>query len=156
MITILGLLTYLQAHIVTIFSPLFWKFHSTIQSTAFLTFIFSGRIQDKHTCTGILYNNITFHPFVNIILLSTLFPGLSQLQIISVCVSCSVTSDCNPMDCSPPGSSVHGILQAKILKWVAFPSPEDLSHPRIEPKSPTLQVDILPPEPARKTTSANH
>ena len=28
----------------------------------------------------------------------------------------------NPMDCSPPGSSVHGILQAKILKWVAMPS----------------------------------
>ena len=29
---------------------------------------------------------------------------------------------CNPMDCSPPGSSVHGILQA-ILDWVAIPSP---------------------------------
>ena len=27
---------------------------------------------------------------------------------------------CDPMDCSPPGSSVHGILQARILKWVAF------------------------------------
>ena len=30
---------------------------------------------------------------------------------------------CNPMDCSPPGSSVHWILQAKIMGWVAFPSP---------------------------------
>ena len=29
---------------------------------------------------------------------------------------------CNPMDHSPPGSSVHGILQAKILEWVAMPS----------------------------------
>ena len=29
---------------------------------------------------------------------------------------------CNPMDCSPPGSSVHGILQARILEWVAMPS----------------------------------
>ena len=28
---------------------------------------------------------------------------------------------CNPMDCSPPGSSVHGILQARILEWVALP-----------------------------------
>ena len=28
---------------------------------------------------------------------------------------------CNPMDCSPPGSSVHGILQARILEWVAMP-----------------------------------
>ena len=29
---------------------------------------------------------------------------------------------CHPMDCSPPGSSVHGILQARILEWVAMPS----------------------------------
>ena len=29
---------------------------------------------------------------------------------------------CNPMDCSPPGSSVHGILQARMLEWVAIPS----------------------------------
>ena len=27
---------------------------------------------------------------------------------------------CDPVDCSPPGSSVHGVLQAKILEWVAF------------------------------------
>ena len=37
-------------------------------------------------------------------------------------VSCSVVSDsCNPMDCSPPGSSIHGILQARILEWAAIP-----------------------------------
>ena len=35
-------------------------------------------------------------------------------------VSRLVTSDCDPMDCSPPGSSVHGILQARILEWVAI------------------------------------
>ena len=29
---------------------------------------------------------------------------------------------CSPMDCSPPGSSVHGVLQARILEWVALPS----------------------------------
>jgi len=34
--------------------------------------------------------------------------------------SCSTLYD--PMDCSPPGSSVHGILQARILEWVAMPS----------------------------------
>ena len=28
---------------------------------------------------------------------------------------------CDPMDCSPPGSSVHGILQARILEWIAMP-----------------------------------
>ena len=36
---------------------------------------------------------------------------------------------CNPMDCSPPGSSVHGILQARILKWVALPSSMGSSRP---------------------------
>ena len=39
----------------------------------------------------------------------------------TVCVSCSVVSDsCNPMDCSPPGSSVQGILQARVLEKVAI------------------------------------
>ena len=34
----------------------------------------------------------------------------------------------DPMDCSPPGSSVHGILQARILEWVAVPSPISLTY----------------------------
>ena len=36
--------------------------------------------------------------------------------------ACSVVSICDPMDCSPPGSSVHGILQARILEWVVISS----------------------------------
>ena len=43
---------------------------------------------------------------------------------------------CNPKDCSVPGSSVYGILQARILEWVAISSSGDLSHPGIEPESP--------------------
>ena len=39
---------------------------------------------------------------------------------------------CNPMDCSPPGSSVQGILQARILEWVAMPSSRDLPNTGIE------------------------
>jgi len=38
---------------------------------------------------------------------------------------------CNPMDHSLPGSSVHGILQARILEWVAIPPPGDLPDPGI-------------------------
>ena len=37
---------------------------------------------------------------------------------------------CDPVDCSPPGSSVHGILQARILEWVAMPSSGGSSPPR--------------------------
>ena len=44
---------------------------------------------------------------------------------------------CDPMDCNPPGSSVHGILQARILEWVAIPPPGDLPDPGIEPTSLT-------------------
>ena len=42
---------------------------------------------------------------------------------------------CAPMDCGPPGSSVHGIFQARILEWVAFPTPGDLPDPGVEPAS---------------------
>ena len=37
---------------------------------------------------------------------------------------------CNPRDCSPPGSSVHGVLQARILEWVAMPSSRGSSRRR--------------------------
>ena len=36
---------------------------------------------------------------------------------------------CDPLDCSPPGSSVHGILQARILEWVTMPSSRGSSQP---------------------------
>ena len=45
---------------------------------------------------------------------------------------------CDPMNCSPPGSSVCGILPARILEWVASPSLGDLPNPVIEPVSPIL------------------
>ena len=50
---------------------------------------------------------------------------------LHVCSVASVVSDsCDPMDCSPPGSSVHGILQARILEWVAIPFSRGSSQPR--------------------------
>ena len=54
------------------------------------------------------------------------------------------------MDCSLSGSFVHGIFQARVLEWVAIPSPGDLPEPRIEPRSPALQADALPSEPPGK------
>ena len=53
----------------------------------------------------------------------------------------------DPMDYSQPGFSVHGILQARILGWVALPSPEDLPDLGIKPGSPALQADSSPTEP---------
>ena len=66
-------------------------------------------------------------------------------------VSCSVVSDSlHLMNCSPPASSVHGILQARILEWVAIPFSWDLPNPWIEPESPALQADSLRSEPPGK------
>ena len=59
---------------------------------------------------------------------------------------------CDSMDCSPPGSSVRGILQARIPEWAAIPPPEILPDPAIKPRSPALQADSLLSEPPLKTT----
>ena len=57
---------------------------------------------------------------------------------------------CNPMDCSQPDSSVHGVLQARILKWVVIPFSRGSSWPRDQTRSPTLQADSLLSEPPGK------
>ena len=44
---------------------------------------------------------------------------------------------CDPMDYSPPGSSIHGILQATILEWVSISYSRDLPNPGMEPRSLT-------------------
>ena len=48
---------------------------------------------------------------------------------------------CNPMDCSPPVSSVHGILWQEYWSGLPCPPPGDLPNPAIEPGSPALQAD---------------
>ena len=58
----------------------------------------------------------------------TLAGWLSLLCCCSVSQSC--TTLCEPMDCSPAGSSVHGILQTRILEWVAIPFSRGSSWPR--------------------------
>ena len=61
---------------------------------------------------------------------------------------------CDSLDCSPSDSSVHGILQARILERLPFPSSGDLPDPEIEPRSPVLQADSLPSEPQGSSVSA--
>ena len=60
---------------------------------------------------------------------------------------------CNPKDCSLPGSSVHGIFQARVLEWVAISFSRDLPNPGIKPGSPALQADVLLSEPPGKTSN---
>ena len=63
---------------------------------------------------------------------------LIVIMKVKVLVTQSCPTLCNPMNCSPPGFSVHGISQARILEWVAIPSPGDLFNPRSEPVSLAL------------------
>ena len=69
-------------------------------------------------------------------------------ELLQSCPTCPTL--CYPVDCNSPGSSVHGILQARILEWVAIPSSRGSSQPRIGPRSPALQADTLPSEPPGK------
>ena len=66
-------------------------------------------------------------------------------KVLKVKVAQSCPTLCDPMD-----YTVHGILQARTLEWVAFPFSRDLPNPGIEPRSPTLQADSWPTEPRGK------
>ena len=55
-----------------------------------------------------------------------------------------------PTVCDPMDYTVHGILQAIIPEWVAFPFSRDLPNAGIKPRSPILQADSLPAEPPGK------
>ena len=57
---------------------------------------------------------------------------------------------CDPMGYSPPGSSVHGISQARILGELPFPSPGGLPDPGIEPTFPALAGEFFTIEPPGK------
>ena len=98
--------------------------------------------------------SIAFNWFPSILFWKSLGnTGAHCFPIYPVCVCVcvlnhfSLVSLCTLMDCGPPGSSVRGILQTRILEWVAMPSSRDLPNPRIEPaslKSPAFTGGFFP------------
>ena len=75
-------------------------------------------------------------------------------------VTQSCVTLCDPIDCSLPASSVHGILQARKLEWKKkkrklewepFSSLGDVPNPEFEPRSLALKVDSLPSGPTGKS-----
>ena len=78
------------------------------------------------------------------ILFSSLFGYQSYVHVL-VIQSCPIL--CDPMDCGPPGSSVHGILQAKILEWVAISFSRGSSQSGIEPESLGLASGLFTTKP---------
>ena len=119
--------------------------HPNILSTYFSLFIqFTG------FSWLVYWSSLPFHPAVSHILseLSIMthlswvalsgtgfIASLSYKTLQSHCVLCAKSPQscltlCDRMDCSPPGFSVHGILQARILEWVAMPFSRGSSQPR--------------------------
>ena len=88
------------------------------------------------------------------IIIKQLFLGLTTFHL-SCMRLCFISQSCptlhDPMDCSLPGSSIHGILQARILEWMPCPPPGDLPTPGVERGSPALQAASLPSELHRRS-----
>ena len=100
---------------------------------------------------------LPFQPFTQLNVLSdSLLNGLKKKKnrgladYSKVWVTQSCLTLCKPMVSSPPGLSVHGILQARILEWVAIPFSRGSSNPGTKLGSPALQTDSLPSEPPGK------
>ena len=99
-------------------------------------------------------NNTAFYISCESQVIYTITKKLPNPLCLVLCgLSHSVVSDSlQPMDCSPPGSSVHAILQARILECVAISFSRDLPNPGMEHWSPTLQAGSLLSEPPAKPT----
>ena len=74
-----------------------------------------------------------------------MIPAYYVYCALEVLVAQSFPTLCDPMD-SLPVSSVHGILQVRLLEWVAVPFSRGSSNPGMEPRCPALQADSLPSE----------
>ena len=83
-----------------------------------------------------------------------LYHDFSEYVFSPMIVKMKVTQSCLTL-CDPMHCIVHGILQARILECVAFPSPGDLPNPRIKLRSPALLTVSLPAEPQGKTKNTS-
>ena len=88
----------------------------------FYLFYYLGILFNVYTC---IYYICTYMYFIHIYIFMHIYTYLYTYMYAAAAAkslqSCLIL--CDPMDCTPPGSSVHGILQARILEWVAISNP---------------------------------
>ena len=112
--------------------PKYWSFSYGISSSNEYPGLISFRIDwfDLLAVQGTLKSLLQQHNSKASVLQSSAFftVQLSLLVLVLVAQSCLTLFD--PMDCSLPGSSDHGILQARVLEWVSTPSSRGSSQPR--------------------------
>ena len=79
-------------------------------------------------------------------------PGSGRYHHLKICVYSSIAAvslltharlSCNPIDCSPPGSSVHGISQVRILEWVVISFSREFFWPRDQAHVPCIRRKVL-------------
>ena len=117
----------------------FYNSHHTLPGTlysfktlnAMFTVTYCQANVPKEHFLGFLKNNSLKFDHVSV--------KLSAAALYSGMQSCSTL--CDPMDCSPSGSSVHGILQARILEWVVISSSRGASRSRDEP-TPVISLAL--------------
>ena len=88
---------------------------------------------------------VFFKVFIIYFWLCWVFVAVCRLSLVVVSaseVAQSYLTLCDPMDCSLPGSSIHGIFKARVLEWGAI----SFSRGIFPTRSPTLQADALPSE----------
>ena len=128
----------------------FWNYHSTFLlpsiSKLLQRFIYTSSL-------SILYSAHSSWAFF---LLTLYWSGSSQghndlsfarKKRLKVSVAQLCLTFCDPVDYSPSGSSLHRILQARILEWVVIPFSRGSSQPRVGTQVPALQAGSLPSEP---------
>ena len=103
---------------------------------------YSGRekVESGTRIKPVLFHSRGHSPFIQS---SVTVPENTKVKVLGV----SHVQLCHPMDCGPPGSSVHGIVQARILEWVAISFLTGSSDPGIKPASlvsPALAGGFLP------------
>ena len=92
-------------------------------------------------CLTFIYKNITY---------MYIYTYMWAFLVAVVCLLSHVQL-CDPMDCSPSGSSVHGISQTRILQWLPFPSLGKLPNPGIKSVSLALADGFFTAETPRNT-----
>ena len=110
----------------------------------------------------ILFCDFNVHEIIQLEKINQLF-SLQNVILLCVCVCVSRTRKhilayscptlCNPVDCIPPGSSVHEIFHARILEWAVISYSRESSKPGNKSSSlasPALQADMLPLVPPGK------
>ena len=115
--------------------PQTWKAHSiaVLNSVSFFSVLNKGIL----SCL-VLGRNVDWKHCDRVFLFSPESLAIDSYNVLLVWGAQSCPTLCDPVDCSLPGSSVHGISQARILEWVAIFFPRRSSWPKMEPTSPAL------------------